>query len=137
MRTNILETVKVNSTAINEVKYDIENNNLEVEFVNQSKYVYRNVPKHVFNGIKDSESKGKFINEFIIGKFNYMAIPSAPLIQHGNSAIHVNRLEVINHYGKDAGPFGRLLTLYKELGHFNEIELDYQDGGKTLKIFLS
>jgi len=48
MRTNILETVKVNSTAINEVKYDIENNNLEVEFVNQSKYVYRNVCSHKF-----------------------------------------------------------------------------------------
>jgi hypothetical protein len=136
MRTNILETVKVNSTAINEVKYDIENNNLEVEFVNQSKYVYRNVPKHVFNGIKDSESKGKFINEFIIGKFNYMAIPSAPLIQHGNSAIHVTRLEVINH-ALNEYPAGRMLTLYKESGDFEEIELSYQDGGRTLKIFLT
>ena len=137
MRTNVLETVKVNSTAINEVKYDIENEALQVEFVNKSKYIYKEVPKHVFNGIADSDSKGKFINQYIIGKFKYEAIPSAPLIQHGNSAIHVNRLEVINHCGHDTGPFGRMLTLYKSMGDFNQIELDYQDGGKTLKIFLT
>ena len=136
MRTNVLETVKVNSTAINEVKYDVENEALQVEFVNKSKYIYKEVPKHVFNGIADSDSKGKFINQYIIGKFKYEAVPSAPLIQHGNGAIHVNRLEVINH-ASNSYAIGRLLTLYKSLGDFNEIELDYQDGGKTLKIFLS
>ena len=136
MRTNILETVKVNSTAINEVKYDVENEALQVEFVNKSKYIYKEVPKHVFNGIADSDSKGKFINQYIIGKFKYEAVPSAPLIQHGNGAIHVNRLEVINHC-KNKYPFGRIFTLYKEMDDFNEIELSYQDGGETLKIFLS
>lgn len=136
MRTNVLETVKVNSTAINEVKYDVENEALQVEFVNKSKYIYKEVPKHVFNGIADSDSKGKFINQYIIGKFKYEAVPSAPLIQHGNGAIHVTRLEVINHC-KNGYSFGRMLTLHKELKDFNEIELDYQDGGKTLKIFLS
>lgn len=136
MRTNVLETVKVNSTAINEVKYDVENEALQVEFVNKSKYIYKEVPKHVFKGIADSESKGKFVNQYIIGKFNYEAVPSTPLIQHGNGAIHVTRLEVINH-GKNKYPPGRVFTLYKEMGDFNEIELDYQDGGKTLKIFLS
>ena len=136
MRTNVLETVKVNSTAINEVKYDVENEALQVEFVNKSKYIYKEVPKHVFNGIADSDSKGKFINQYIIGKFKYEAVPSAPLIQHGNSAIHVNRLEVINHALNEHRP-GRMLTLYKEAGDFEEIELSYQDGGKTLKIFLT
>jgi hypothetical protein len=136
MRTNVLETVKVNSTAINEVKYDVENEALQVEFVNKSKYIYKEVPKHVFNGIADSDSKGKFINQYIIGKFKYEAVPAAPLIQHGNGAIHVTRLEVINH-ASNSHAIGRLLTLYKSMGDFNEIELDYQDGGKTLKIFLS
>jgi hypothetical protein len=136
MRTNVLETVKVNSTAINEVKYNFEHDALEVEFVNKSKYIYKDVPEHVFKGIKDSDSKGKFINQYILNKYKYEAIPSAPLIQHGNSAIHVNRLEVINHCKNEFG-FGRILTLYKELGNFNEIELSYQDGGETLKIFLT
>lgn len=47
----------------------------------------------------------------------------------------ITRLEVINHTKNDH-PIGRILTLYKELGDFNSIELVYQDGGKTIKIFL-
>lgn len=48
----------------------------------------------------------------------------------------ITRVEVINH-AKNDKPVGRLLTIYKELGDFNNVEVVYQDGGKTLKIFLS
>ena len=49
----------------------------------------------------------------------------------------INRIEVINHATAQLGiPIGRVLTLYKEMGDFNNIELSVQDGGKTLKIFL-
>jgi hypothetical protein len=48
----------------------------------------------------------------------------------------VTRLEVINH-AKNDKPVGRILTLYKELGDFEQIELAYQDGGRTLKIFIN
>jgi hypothetical protein len=48
----------------------------------------------------------------------------------------VTRLEVINH-AKNNNPVGRILTLYKELGDFKHIELSYQDGGRTLKIFIN
>jgi hypothetical protein len=54
----------------------------------------------------------------------------------------VTRLEIINHttgyYGefKDK-PKGRIFSMYKELNDFNNIELCYQDGGRTLKIFLT
>jgi hypothetical protein len=48
----------------------------------------------------------------------------------------ITRLEVINH-AKNDKPVGRILTLYKEMGHFENIELSYQDDGKTLKIFLT
>jgi hypothetical protein len=49
--------------------------------------------------------------------------------------IEITRLEVINH-AKNERPIGRILTLYKELGDFNSIELSFQDGKRTLKIFL-
>jgi hypothetical protein len=49
--------------------------------------------------------------------------------------VEVTRFEVINHADNDS-PIGRLLTMYKEMGDFQEIELSYQDGGRTLKIFL-
>ena len=47
----------------------------------------------------------------------------------------INRIEVINH-AKNDKPIGRLLVLYKELGHFEEVEFSVQDDGQTLKIFL-
>lgn len=49
--------------------------------------------------------------------------------------VEVNRFEVINHADNDS-PIGRILTMYKEMGDFNEIELSYQDGGRTIKVFL-
>ena len=52
-----------------------------------------------------------------------------------NEKVEVTRFEVINHADNDK-PIGRILTMYKEMGDFNEIELSYQDGGRTLKIFL-
>jgi len=48
----------------------------------------------------------------------------------------VTRIEVINH-AKNNKPIGRILTLYKELNDFDFLDIDLQDGGKTLKIFLS
>lgn len=49
--------------------------------------------------------------------------------------IEITRLEIINH-AKNEHKIGRLLTLYKSMGDFNSIELSYQDGKRTLKIFL-
>ena len=49
--------------------------------------------------------------------------------------VEITRLEIINH-AKNDHPIGRILTVYKELGDFNSIELSYQDGKRTLKIFL-
>jgi hypothetical protein len=60
---------------------------------------------------------------------NYNSIPEQP------KEIEITRLEIINH-AKNDHSIGRLLTLYKEMGDFNSIELSYQDGKRTLKIFL-
>lgn len=48
----------------------------------------------------------------------------------------ITRLEIINH-AKNDKPIGRILTLYKELNDFDFLELELQDQGRTLKIFLS
>jgi hypothetical protein len=47
----------------------------------------------------------------------------------------VTRLEIINHAENDK-PIGRILSMFKELNDFKEIEVQYQDGGRTIKIFL-
>lgn len=56
-------------------------------------------------------------------------------IKEQPKTVSITRLEIINH-AKNDKPIGRILTLYKELGHFESIELSFQDGGRTLKIFL-
>jgi hypothetical protein len=61
---------------------------------------------------------------------DYNAIPEQ------QPKIEITRLEIINH-AKNDHPIGRMLTLYQELGDFKSIELSYQDGKRTLKIFLN
>jgi hypothetical protein len=61
---------------------------------------------------------------------DYKAITEQP------APIEITRLEIINH-AKNDHPVGRILTLYKELGDFKSIDLSYQDGRRTLKIFIA
>ena len=49
---------------------------------------------------------------------------------------NITRLEVINH-AKNNHRIGRLLTLYKETEDFTVVDAEFQDGGRTLKIFIS
>jgi len=48
----------------------------------------------------------------------------------------VTRLELINHCKTNGMEQGRVLTLYKDKSGFKEIQVAYQDDGKTMKIFL-
>jgi hypothetical protein len=70
--------------------------------------------------------------------------PDAPLeyilseykkLKESENSVEITRFEVINHGNKSLG-IGRILTLYQEIGDFNSIELSFQDGGRTLKVFL-
>jgi hypothetical protein len=48
----------------------------------------------------------------------------------------ITRIEVINHADNNK-PVGRLLTLYKEMGHFHTVDISIQDAGQTMKLFLN
>jgi hypothetical protein len=49
---------------------------------------------------------------------------------------NITRLEVINH-AKNSHRIGRILTLYKETEDFTVVDAEFQDDGRTLKIFIS
>jgi hypothetical protein len=49
---------------------------------------------------------------------------------------NINRLEVINH-ASNSHPIGRVLTMYEKTGDFTVVDAEFQDDGKTLKIFIS
>ena len=66
-----MQTVEVNSTAITTAMYEYDSYKLRLTFKNGRSYFYRKVPNHVFEGLRSSASKGKFINKFILNSYNY------------------------------------------------------------------
>ena len=66
-----MQTVDVNSTAIQTVEYEYDSYRLRLTFTNGSSYDYKKVPNHVFEGLRASASKGKFINKFILSSYNF------------------------------------------------------------------
>lgn len=69
--STLTETIKVDSVAISKAKFNRKENILTLKFKNLSEYEYYNVPLHVFNGLRESNSKGRFINKHVIGEFTF------------------------------------------------------------------
>lgn len=75
------ETIKGNliineyvSSNIMASTYDRESKNLNVTFKGGRKYVYENVPMHIFTKMRLAESQGKYFNREISRKFRYKEI---------------------------------------------------------------
>ena len=66
-----MQTVDVNSTAIQTAEYEYDNYRLRLTFTNGSSYDYTKVPNHVFEGLRTSASKGKFINKYILSSYKF------------------------------------------------------------------
>ena len=60
---------EVVSSNIKRVGY--ENNELLVEYLSGAKYKYKGVPEELFAKLLEAESKGRFMNANIKGKFKY------------------------------------------------------------------
>lgn len=67
------ETVHVNSMAIAKADYDYANEILDLKFNDGKTYSYIGVEPFTFEGMRSSESIGKFINKHIIkaNKYEY------------------------------------------------------------------
>jgi len=61
----------VTSTNIKSVEYNTDAKELIVEFSAGAKYAYTNVPNEVYSKLLLAESKGKFVNSEVKGKFEY------------------------------------------------------------------
>lgn len=66
------ETINVNSAAIKTADYDYELNTLTLTFNNGRQYDYFKVEPYVYEGMRNSNSIGSFINRNIIRKHNYV-----------------------------------------------------------------
>lgn len=64
-----LDMIPVNSSNIRSIGY--LSGTLHVHFTNNSTYTYHGVPEHIFTQFRQSESKMKFLNAAIKGKFEH------------------------------------------------------------------
>ena len=71
MNNNVFEKVTVNSSAVKSAGYFNDDSLLLLKFTNNKEYVYLDVPYHVFEGIRSAESKGKFINKYVLGYYKF------------------------------------------------------------------
>ena len=68
--------MKVKSSTIAEIDREVVNEKLflKVIFTNGREYLYEEVPADVYEKFLLADSKGKYLHENIIGKYNYSRI---------------------------------------------------------------
>ena len=71
---NKVETIIVDSSAIEFAEYNNKDEYLTIYFKNEGLYRYLNVPHFYWRGLTESSSKGKFINSFVVNKFKFTKI---------------------------------------------------------------
>ena len=69
-----MQTIAVNSEAINTAEYEYDKYRLRLEFHGGQKYDYARVPNHVFEGLRTSTSKGTFINRYILQQYPFKKV---------------------------------------------------------------
>jgi hypothetical protein len=62
------------STVVKYFRYNEESHTLTIHYVSGMVYEYLEVPEKVFNDLKQSKSKGTYLNKFIKGKFDYRKV---------------------------------------------------------------
>jgi len=71
MKNNLTEFITVDSAVIKNFWYSHSDNSLVLDFKSGSSYLYKDVPLFLFEGLRSSESKGSFINKYVITKFSF------------------------------------------------------------------
>ena len=69
-----IEWKLVESSNIAAIGYDEETKELHVQFNSGSEYVYQDVPAGVYQDFLDADSKGKYLNEYIKGVYEFKKV---------------------------------------------------------------
>jgi hypothetical protein len=71
VETKIIETIPIkNSSNISAVSYT-NTGSLIVQFNNGGEYIYKSVPKEIYEELAKSESAGKYLTAAVKGKYEY------------------------------------------------------------------
>ena len=64
-----MNLIKVDSSMIYAVGYDEKEQILEVVFTRTGVYRYRDVPKDIYDGLMESDSKGSYMRSMVIDSY--------------------------------------------------------------------
>lgn len=59
------EMLEVESSNLKAIGYDPEARELYVDFLNNSSYVYLDVPQEIYDGFLNADSKGKYLHRAV------------------------------------------------------------------------
>ena len=65
------EMIFVDSSNIEAIGYDENNQELHVQFLSGGYYVYHDVPREIFDDLVEAPSKGSYLNREIKGVYQY------------------------------------------------------------------
>lgn len=64
----------VDSSNLSSVGYDPASKTLEIEFNSGSIYQYSGVPEYIYNGLMNAPSKGKYLNQNVKTRYDYIKL---------------------------------------------------------------
>jgi hypothetical protein len=74
MNHNNIEMITVSSSNVASIGYDESNQTLYVSFLNNATYIYKGVPVHEFEGLRNAPSIGSYLHRNIKNLFPYERI---------------------------------------------------------------
>ncbi|TKF53223.1 KTSC domain-containing protein [Vibrio lentus] len=67
-----MDMISVSSSNIDSIGYEDET--LQIQFLNGSIYQYFDVPEHIFTGLIEADSAGKFLAANVKGTYRYSRV---------------------------------------------------------------
>ena len=64
-----MRAAKLNSSMISRVAYDEEGEALSIWFRETGRYIYSDVPRAIYEGLRRAASPGRYFNEAVKGRF--------------------------------------------------------------------
>lgn len=64
----------VDSSSIRSIGYDEDTRELHIAFHDTGRYVYSNVPKHIYDGLMMAGSKGAYMHNTVKGRYEHKRV---------------------------------------------------------------
>ena len=61
----------IDSSNIESIGYDDDTQELHVQFLSSGHYIYRDVPREIFDDLMNAPSKGSFLNREVKGVYQF------------------------------------------------------------------